>query len=264
MKALGTSTSDHSTHTLSSAVIEAVLRATALLALMGIAIIHLVQLVPTFEQAPLLGGAFVALIAGTLVVGAQLVNPKLSHTRLWLPVLALGAASIGGYVFTRMVSTPIDNQDVGNWACMLGLAALFVEGALVALSAYAISVASQRRSVRKGVPALSSIPQPASGLSRVGQVNGSGKLIGDRTSQARTHRHLSNRNFLFSRVARCRPASDRPQPDQAVPALPMAHGAAHLGVSCRLRLVEIYAGARNKPCKMRMPNECRSVVLAVR
>ena len=45
-----------------------------------------------------------------------------------------------GYVFTRMLSTPLDNQDVGNWGCILGLAALFVEGLTVAVAAYAISL----------------------------------------------------------------------------------------------------------------------------
>jgi hypothetical protein len=48
-------------------------------------------------------------------------------------------AVIGGYVFTRIFSTPLDNQDVGNWSCTLGMAALFVEGSLVAVAAYAIS-----------------------------------------------------------------------------------------------------------------------------
>ena len=45
-----------------------------------------------------------------------------------------------GYSFTRMLSTPLDNQDVGNWACTLGLAALFVEGLMVAVAAYAVSL----------------------------------------------------------------------------------------------------------------------------
>jgi NAD(P)-dependent dehydrogenase (short-subunit alcohol dehydrogenase family) len=171
MKGLGTPANNHSSYTMSKAVVDAVMRATALLALMGIAVIHLVQLVPTFEATPLLGAAFIALIAGTLVVGAQLVNPRFSHTRLWLPVLALGATSIGGYVFTRVVNTPLDNQDVGNWACMLGIAALFVEGTLVALSAYAISLASQRRPLANAVPALHI--QPTSRLTQVGQANGS-------------------------------------------------------------------------------------------
>jgi hypothetical protein len=43
-----------------------------------------------------------------------------------------------GYAFTRVVATPLDNQDVGNWACTLGMAALVVEGLLVTLSAHAI------------------------------------------------------------------------------------------------------------------------------
>jgi hypothetical protein len=35
------------------------------------------------------------------------------------------------------MNTPLDNQDVGNWSCMLGLAALFVETSLLVLSVYA-------------------------------------------------------------------------------------------------------------------------------
>jgi uncharacterized membrane protein YeiB len=168
MRAINTSANHSPPRPLSAAVVEAVMRATALLALMGIAVIHLVQLVPTFQATPLLGGAFVVLIAGTVVVGVQLVNPKLSNARLWFPVLALGASAIGGYVFTRLVSTPLDNQDVGNWACMLGVAALFVEGALVALSGYAIAGASQFRTAAERVPTLASIPDPSSGPIRLG------------------------------------------------------------------------------------------------
>jgi hypothetical protein len=173
MKNLETPASDHAHHTISTAIVDAVMRATALLALMGIAAIHLVQLVPTFQATPLLGVAFVGLIAGTVAVGAQLVNPRLSHTRLWIPVLTLGAASIGGYIFTRVVNTPLDNQDVGNWGCMLGIAALFVEATLVALSAYALSVASGLRPVAKAIPALGNISPTASSVTQVSQVNGS-------------------------------------------------------------------------------------------
>jgi hypothetical protein len=45
-----------------------------------------------------------------------------------------------GYAFTRILSTPLDNQDVGNWACTLGMAALSVEAVLVAVAAYTISI----------------------------------------------------------------------------------------------------------------------------
>jgi hypothetical protein len=164
---------NHLSHTASIAVVDAVMRATGILLLMGIAVIHLVQLVPTFKATPLLGLAFLPLIAGSVVVGAQLVNPNVALTRLWLPVLALGVAAIGGYVLTRLTSTPLDNQDVGNWACMLGMAALFVEGTLVALSAYAISVVPRRHPAINGVAVLSGTPQSANSLVRVRQTNGS-------------------------------------------------------------------------------------------
>ena len=47
---------------------------------------------------------------------------------MWFAVAALGVAVFVGYAFARILSTPFDNQDVGNWACTLGLAALLVEG----------------------------------------------------------------------------------------------------------------------------------------
>lgn len=117
-----------------------VLRATAIVLLMGIAVIHLVQLVPTFQQTPALGVAFVLLIAGAVLVGARLVKGHGIAIQLWLPVAALSASAVLGYAFTRLFSSPLDRVDVGNWACELGLAALFVEGVLVAMALYAISL----------------------------------------------------------------------------------------------------------------------------
>jgi hypothetical protein len=127
-------------HATSHAISSAILRATGIVLLMSLAVIHIVQLVPTFQQTPLLGVAYVLLIAAAVVVGARLVTGHESAVQLWLPVAALGVAVFAGYAFTRMLSTPLDNQDVGNWACTLGLAALFVEGLMVAVAAYAISL----------------------------------------------------------------------------------------------------------------------------
>jgi hypothetical protein len=123
----------------SAAVTQAILRATGIVMLLGIAVIHVVQLVPTFQQTPLLGLAYVMLIIAAVAVAAHLVKGAASSVHQWLPVAGLGLAVIGGYTFTRMFSTPLDNLDVGNWSCTLGMAALFVEGLLVAMAAYAIS-----------------------------------------------------------------------------------------------------------------------------
>ena len=127
-------------HATSHAITSAILRTTGIVLVMSLAVIHIVQLGPTIQQTPLLGAAYVFLIAATVVVGARLVKGHQSAVQLWLPVAALGVAVFVGYAITRMLSTPIDDQDVGNWGCPLGLAALFVEGLMVAVAAYAISL----------------------------------------------------------------------------------------------------------------------------
>jgi hypothetical protein len=121
-------------------VTEAMLRSTGLVMLMGVALIHLVQIVPTFQQSTLLGFSFLALMVGSVMVAAHVVRGASTRRQLWLPVVALGAAGLAGYAFTRMLSSPLDKADVGNWSCMLGLVALFVEAALVAIAAYAMKV----------------------------------------------------------------------------------------------------------------------------
>ncbi len=127
-------------HATSHAITSAILRATGIVLLMSLAVIHVVQLVPTFQETPLLGVAYLFVIAAAVVVGARLVQGHQSAVQLWFPVAALGVAVFAGYAFTRILSTPLDSQDVGNWACTLGMAALFVEGLLVAVAAYAVSL----------------------------------------------------------------------------------------------------------------------------
>jgi hypothetical protein len=122
---------------LSSLLRDVVLMATGILALAAVAVIHLVQIVPTFKATPLLGGAFVMLIGAAVALAVGLVARSDSPT--WVAVGVLSVGAIAGYVFTRVISTPLGNQDVGNRACTLGTAALFVETALVAMSRYAVA-----------------------------------------------------------------------------------------------------------------------------
>jgi hypothetical protein len=94
-------------------------RATGIVLLMSLAVIHIVPLVPTFQQTPLLGVGYLFVIAVAVVVGVRLVNGHQFTLQLWLPVAVLGVAVFLGYAFTRMLSSPLDNQDVGNWASAL-------------------------------------------------------------------------------------------------------------------------------------------------
>jgi len=111
-------------------------RVTAIVGLVAVAVIHFEQIVPTIEQTPLLGVAFLALVAGCLFLGARLLVVGSRH--IWLGVAALNTLAVAGYAFTRMFSTVFDNQDVGNWSQMSGLGALLIEGLLVALSISAV------------------------------------------------------------------------------------------------------------------------------
>lgn len=124
-----------STGPLSMNANDAVLRAVGVLTLIAIGAIHFLQVVQTTEQTPLLGVAFMFLIVACLVVATRLAVR--GDYRTWVATGLVCAAAIGGYAFTRTFSTPLDNQDAGNWSCMLGLAALFIETTLLAFSAYA-------------------------------------------------------------------------------------------------------------------------------
>jgi hypothetical protein len=132
-------TSEHrGAHQSAIATSDAILRTLGVVTLMGLALLHIVQLVPTFQTMQALGVGYLLLIAGTVVVGARLIMGAPTRAHLWVPVVVLAVGAMGAYAFTRVVSTPLDNQDVGNWSCTLGMAALFVEGILVAIGGYAL------------------------------------------------------------------------------------------------------------------------------
>jgi hypothetical protein len=112
--------------------------------------------VPTFKATPLLDGAFIALIAAVVVLAVRLVANSDSST--WIAVGVLSVGAIAGYVFTRAISSPLDNHDIGNWACILALASLFVETVLVSMSRYALAA---KRTLRLAPLPLRPLPTTA-------------------------------------------------------------------------------------------------------
>ncbi len=116
---------------------NAILQTTGIIGLGAVAVIHFAQVIPTTEETPWLGAAFVVLTVACIAVGAQLIDR--SARLVWFQVAALNILAIGGYTFTRLISTSFDNTDVGNWSETLGIAALFIDGLLVILSLYAMN-----------------------------------------------------------------------------------------------------------------------------
>jgi hypothetical protein len=114
-----------------ASAVDPVPRAVAVVGLVTVAAIHFGQVVPTVQQTPYLGAAFVVVTVACILLAGRLL---LGDTRMvWLQVGAVNLLSIGGYAFTRMFSTFIDRGDAGHWSETLGLVALLVEGSLVLL-----------------------------------------------------------------------------------------------------------------------------------
>lgn len=128
---------------------EIVTRSVAAVGLAGIALIHLLDSLGKFQETPYMGWMYVGLMLSCLVVAATLLH---GHTReAWLATIALSASAIVGFVLTRTTGLPQANGDVGNWSEPLGLAALFVEGAVIAIAGYALVALSPARLLARRV-----------------------------------------------------------------------------------------------------------------
>jgi hypothetical protein len=116
-------------------------RATAAVGLAGIALIHLLDSVDTWSETRYLFWMYVALMVACVVLaGAVLHAPGRA---VWLAVGGLAVLVIAGYVLSRTTGLPDADDDVGNWTEPLGLASLFVEGCVVAVSAYGLSASAR-------------------------------------------------------------------------------------------------------------------------
>jgi len=110
--------------------------------LAGIGLIHLLDSIGTFHETRWLFWAYVLLMAATLVVSAALLyapDPR------WLAAAGLLALlPLAGYVLSRTTGLPGADEDIGNWADPLGLASLWIEGAVLATSCAALALFPRR------------------------------------------------------------------------------------------------------------------------
>lgn len=108
----------------------------ALLLLLGIAVIHYLDLPGKMAETPYLGYLYIALMVGSVVAaGLLFYRPRLGWT--FGGLLALGA--FVAYCINRTVGMPGAMDDIGNWGEPLGVASLVVEGLMVVLSAVMLS-----------------------------------------------------------------------------------------------------------------------------
>ena len=127
---------------LSNSIRDGIARAVAVIGLAGVALIHLLDAPATFQSAAYKGWLYVGLILGCVVVAGALVRS--SDRRAWTAAALLSLGAIVAFVISRTVGLPQGADDIGNWSEPLGLASLFVEGSLVALSASALGSGGPR------------------------------------------------------------------------------------------------------------------------
>jgi hypothetical protein len=143
--------------TIRASIRDGVARAVTAVGLAGIGVIHLLDAPGKFSETPYLAWMYVGLIAASLLTAFALVRG--SDRRAWAAAAALAAGAMIGYTLTRTTGLPQATGDIGNWKEPLGMASLFVEGAVVAVSASVL--ADRRHDVERALNALATEPARA-------------------------------------------------------------------------------------------------------
>ena len=132
-------------------------RAVLAVGLAGIGLIHLLDSIGKYHETRYVFWMYIALIVASLATAGITL---FTRTRLaFLAAAGLAASAIAGYVLSRTTGLPNATGDVGNWTEPLGLASLFVEGAVVAVGTAAYAVT--RRHPVVAVRRLTAVPKAA-------------------------------------------------------------------------------------------------------
>jgi hypothetical protein len=127
---------------------EGAARLLGVAAVLAIGMIHILDAVGTYHGNRWIFWAYIAVIVASVPVALVLLHS--TSPLAWVAAAAVAAGPFVGYLWSRTVGLPGDAPDVGNWLCTLGMAALFVETSLLALSATRLW--SWRRERSQGFP----------------------------------------------------------------------------------------------------------------
>jgi hypothetical protein len=126
---------------------HATLRGIGFVGLLGVALVHLLDVVGKMSETPYLGVMYIGLMIASTIVAFALLHT--GRPIVWMAAGGLAGLTLVGFILSRTTGLPSATDDVGNWKEGLGLASMFVETGVILLSAYALSLT--RREQRPGV-----------------------------------------------------------------------------------------------------------------
>jgi hypothetical protein len=131
---------------------HATLRGVGFVGLLGVALIHLLDVVGKMSETPYLGVMYIGLMVASVIVAFALLHT--GRPIAWLAAGVLAGLTLIGFILSRTTGLPSSTDDVGNWKEGLGLASMFVETGMILLSAYALALAhrEQRPGVHVAIP----------------------------------------------------------------------------------------------------------------
>ena len=119
------------------------LRALGFVGMLAIALIHLLDVVGKIQETPYLGVMYIALMVASVAVAFVLLHT--GSTLGWAAAGLLALLTLIGFILSRTSGLPSATDDIGNWTEPLGLASMFVEGAVILLAGYALTLARHER-----------------------------------------------------------------------------------------------------------------------
>lgn len=147
----------------SVAAIEHTIRHTALRGLgfggmLAIALIHLLDVINKIKETPYLGGLYILLMVSSIAVAFAVLHKGSALS--WAAAGGLAGLTLIGFILSRTTGLPSATTDIGNWTEKLGLASMLVEGAVILISLYGLSLS--RRETAPGVhESIPTGPDPA-------------------------------------------------------------------------------------------------------
>ncbi len=109
-------------------------RSAVVIGLLGLAVVHVMDLPGKWTETPYLAFAYIGIIAVAVILVESLIKEAIKAA--FLASFGLALAVIFGYVINRTVGMPGSMGDIGNWFEPLGLLSLGVE-AFLAWNAFA-------------------------------------------------------------------------------------------------------------------------------